>query len=235
MPITHVASSSSSAGSDTPAEPTGAASGDVLYAIATNESNTATFSPSVEWNPIRRDTGLWTDDFQINTYWCRRGGSAPSYDFGVSSSGLERVAVACLRGVKSSGDPHSVLSFNNANDTSPVASSITPPVANCFLLGLIGTVFTDALNHQPGAPHWESEHIDAGYVHILSGIAGTTSSGIYAPTSATGVINATSGFYWGATLIAVEPDGPADPSLRLAETTRRKLVRPAPFFPGIAR
>lgn len=235
MPITIVAASASSVGSDTPAEPTGAAANDVLFAIATDETTTATWSPSGEWNLIRRDSGLWTDNFQVNTYWCRRGSSAPSYDLGISSSsGLEQVGVIALRGVKASGTPYSVTpTFNNANTTSYVFTGLTPATTDNFLLGLLGIVFAGSgVNHQPGAPHFEGESLDNSYVHIMYGIAGTTSSGIYAPTSATGNINASGDFYWGATLIAVEPDNPIP---HVSISSRRRQLRPAPFRPGIAR
>ena len=235
MAVTFVSSSVVNNG-DTPSEPAGATTDDVFFAMLSVESNTVTFTPVAAWNLIHRTTAIspGVGPFQQAVYWFRRTGSAPSFDFGSSSEADTHVVVACMRGVVSSGDPHSTYSFASGDDTSYEFATLTPSVTDCYLLGLLNMLNWDTLNHQPGAPHFEGESLDqggTGPLHIVYGIAGTTTTGIYPSTSATGTINASGNTGWGATLIAVA-GSVVTPFMC---TSSRQRARPAPFRPGIAR
>ena len=107
--------------SNTPTEPAGAASGDILLAIVYLEG-TVTVTPPSGWSdtfngvvPFENSTS--EGPFEAHHYWIRRGGSAPAYNFSWSASAGYQIIVVAYSGAVATGDPWSFAAEAERDNT----------------------------------------------------------------------------------------------------------------------
>lgn len=112
-------------------EPSGAASGDIIIAVAYVEAGGPTFTPPTGWSSAFTasattiDTGSMTtpDTWWGHAYWIRRGASAPSYVFGFGVSAYCELTLFAYSGAYNTGDPFSFASKairNSASANTPL-------------------------------------------------------------------------------------------------------------------
>jgi hypothetical protein len=131
------------ANSITLSEPASSTTDDILIAVVYHEGGSGvTITPVGSWNLIHRTDQGGTGDITMASYWIRRGGSAPSYVFNLSSSVVVQGDVITYSGCVTSGDPQDAAATENSGSTGNlICTGLTTSTNNSMIIG-IGSCYT---------------------------------------------------------------------------------------------
>jgi hypothetical protein len=122
-------------------EPASAALNDVFWALAVC-GNAATLTEPSGWTVRYSGTATGNTSFKYNLAWIRRGSSAPSLTWTISSSVYREVHVLAYSGVVTSGNPYEAsVDGGFSTGTNPDCPSVTTIDANAMVLAFAVNFF----------------------------------------------------------------------------------------------
>jgi len=128
---------SSNAGTFTPTEPAGAASGDILFYFVVYDAvsgGAITSEPTGGWTTIATWTGP-TSGSVTKLYWIRRTGSAPGFTFSSVGAAYREAVVSAWSGAGGSGTPYvEQISAARTATTAPDCPAITTTTKNSIVI-----------------------------------------------------------------------------------------------------